>query len=109
MAFGPKSPTPTVVAAGAPLLVDVEFGRGRRLYGLAQGNFPAGLPPGSPALPGTGSLVEVNADQTFTTIVSGLDRPTSLEFIGNTAYVVTRTGEIWKINEVSGPPFGNSH
>ena len=109
VAFDPTARTVTVVAAGAPLLVDVEFGRGRRLYGLSQGDFLAGLPPGSPALPDTGALVEVNADGTFTTIVSGLDRPTSLEFIGNTAYIVTRTGEIWKIDDVSGPPFGKSH
>ena len=38
----------------------------------------------------------------------GLDRPTSLEFIGNTAYVVTLTGEIWTIDNVSGPPYGLS-
>jgi hypothetical protein len=37
-----------------------------------------------------------------------LDRPTSLELIGNTAYVVTLTGEIWKIDNVSAPPFGVS-
>jgi hypothetical protein len=30
-------------------------------------------------------------------------------FIGNTAYVVTLTGEIWRIDDVSGPPFGVSH
>jgi hypothetical protein len=36
-AFGPKSPTATEVASGASLLVDVEFGRGRRLYALSQG------------------------------------------------------------------------
>jgi hypothetical protein len=33
--------------------------------------------------------------------VGGLDRPTSFEFIGKTAYVVTLTGEIWKIDGVS--------
>jgi hypothetical protein len=37
----------------------------------------------------------------FTVIMDGLDRPTSLEFIGNTAYFVTLTGEIWKIDGVS--------
>jgi len=108
MAFGPKSPTATEVASGAPLLVDVEFGRGRRLYALSQGDY-SGNPEGSPALPNTGALVEVNEDGTFTVIMDGLDRPTSLEFIGNTAYVVTLTGEIWKIDDVSGPPFGGSH
>ena len=107
VAFRPKSPTVTEVASGASLLVDVEFGRGRRLYALSQGDF-SGDPEGSPALPNTGALVEVNGDGTFTVIVDGLDRPTSLEFIGNTAYVVTLTGEIWKIEGFSGPPYGAS-
>ena len=39
VSFGPKSPTATEVASGARLLVDVEFGRGRRLYALSQGDF----------------------------------------------------------------------
>lgn len=85
VAFEPKSPTATVVAAGAPLLVHVAFGRGRRLYGLSQADFPVGLPPEAPASPGTGALVEVNADGTFTTVVRGVDRPTSLDFISDTA------------------------
>jgi hypothetical protein len=105
----PQSATVTEVASGAPLLVDVEFGRGRRLYALSQGDFLEGTPDGRPALPNTGALVEVDADGTFTVIVEGLDRPTSLEFIGNTAYVVTLADEIRKITGVSGPPFGVSH
>jgi sugar lactone lactonase YvrE len=105
VAFGPKSSTATEVASGASLLVDVEFGRGRTLYALSQGSFGGG-PPGSPAAPDTGSLVKVNGNGTFTVLADGLDRPTSLEFIGNTAYVVTLTGEIWKFDNVSGPPFG---
>jgi hypothetical protein len=63
-------------------------------------------PSGSTALPTTGALVKVNGDGTFTAITDGLDRPTSLEFIGTTAYVVTLGGEIWKIDGVSGPPYG---
>jgi hypothetical protein len=105
VSFGPKSSTATEVASGASLLVDVEFGRGRTLYALSQGSFGGG-PPGSPAAPDTGSLVKVNGNGTFTVLAEGLDRPTSLEFIGNTAYVVTLTGEIWKLDNVSGPPFG---
>ena len=103
VSFGSKSPTATVVASGAPLLVDVKFGGGDSLYALSNGIFPVGSPPATPALPNTGSLVKVNADGTFTVITDGLDRPTSLEFIGNTAYVVTLTGEIWKIDGVSCP------
>ncbi len=109
VSFEPKSPTATEVASGGRLLVDVEFGRGRTLYALAQGVFPVGNPPGSPALPNTGELLKVNDDGSFTVLVDGLNQPTSLEFIGNTAYVVTLTGEIWKIDNVSGPPYGESH
>jgi hypothetical protein len=108
VSFEPNSPTATVVASGAPLLVDVEFGRGRSLYALSQGIFPVGSPPATPALHYTGSLVKVNGDGTFTVITDSLDQPTSLEFIGNTAYVVTLTGEIWKIDGVSCPPYGVS-
>jgi len=105
VSFGPKSPTVTEVASGGRLLVDVEFGRGRTLYALAQGVFGGG-PAGSPALPNTGELLEVNGDGTFSVLADGLNQPTSLEFIGNTAYFVTLTGEIWKIDSVSGPPYG---
>jgi hypothetical protein len=41
--------------------------------------------------------------------LEGLDRPTSLEVIGNTAYVVTLSGEIWKMESLSCPPYGVSH
>jgi hypothetical protein len=108
VSFGPKSLTATDVASGAPLLVDVERGRGRDLFALSQGDF-SGNPPGSPALPDTGSLVKVNRDGTFSAVVDGLDRPTSVELIGNTAYVVTLTGEIWKIQNPAGPPHGAAH
>ena|SRR5436190_527614 len=104
VSFGPNSPTATEIASGAPLLVDVEFGPGNRLYALSQGIFPVGGDPGSPALPNTGSLVMVNGDGTFTVMTHPLDRPTSLEFIGNRAYVVTLTGDIWKIDGVSCRP-----
>jgi len=108
VAFGPSSPSATEVASGARLLVDVEFGRGRTMYALSQGFFIPGHPEGSPAEPNTGSLVEVNRDGTLTKLFEPLDRPTSLEVIGNTAYVVTLGGEIWKIDNLSDPPFGNS-
>jgi sugar lactone lactonase YvrE len=107
VAFRPKSPTAKEVASGASLLVDVEFGREHILYALSQGDF-SGDPEGSPARPDTGALVKVNGDGTFTVITDGLDRPTSLEFIGDTAYVVTLTGEIWTIDGVSGPPDSGS-
>jgi sugar lactone lactonase YvrE len=91
VAFRPKSTTVRDVASGSPLLVDVEFGRGHRLYALSQGIFGGG-PAGAPALPNTGALVKVNRDGTFTVVIDGLNQPTSLEFIGKTAYVVTLGG-----------------
>jgi hypothetical protein len=97
-----KSSTLTEVASGARLLVDVEFGRGHRLYGLSQGIFSTGEP-GSPALPNTGALVAVDEDGSFSVLAGGLNQPTSLEFIGSTAYVVTYSGEIWTIDHVPGP------
>jgi hypothetical protein len=101
VSFGPKSTTATEVASGSPLLVDVESGRGHRLYALSQGVWSGG-PPGSPAQPNTGVLVKVKRDGTFTVVTDGLDRPTSLEFLGSTAFVVTLGGEIWRIKGVSG-------
>jgi hypothetical protein len=79
----------------------VEFGRGLSLNALSQGDFLEGSPEGSPAQPDTGALVKVNLNGTFSVVTEGLDRPTSLEFIGDTAYVVTLGGEIWKIADVS--------
>jgi hypothetical protein len=102
-----KSPyaSATEVASGARLMVDVEFNRGSTLFGLAQGIFSGGGA-GAPALPNTGKLVRVNEDGTVTPVAEGLDRPTSLEFINNTAYYVTLGGEVWMIEDVAGPPFG---
>jgi hypothetical protein len=105
ISFKAKSPNPKDVAAGAPLLVDVEF-RHHDLYALSQGFWD--LDPtdssneGKPASPNTGSLEKVNRDGSFSTVVGGLDRPTSLEFIGKTAFVVTLTGKVLRIDNVSG-------
>jgi hypothetical protein len=110
ISFTLKSPTATEVASGAGLdriglLVDVEFGRGNTLYALAQG-FWNGPFEGTPAQANTGALVKLNPDGTFTLLVEGLNQPTSVEIIKNTAYVVTLTGEIWKIDNISVPPYG---
>jgi hypothetical protein len=106
ISFGPDSSAVTEIASGARLLVDVEFGRGRTLHALPQGIWDGAFE-GSPALPFTGSIVEVNGDGTFTVLASAIDRSTSLEFIGDTAYVVTLGGEIWAFDDVlSGPPYG---
>ena len=107
VAFRPGSSSVAEMASGAPLLVDVERGRGETFFALAQGVFGGG-DPGAPATPNTGSLVRVERDGTFSEVMGELDRPTSLEFIGTSAYVVTLPGEIWRIDNVSGPPFGVS-
>jgi len=39
-------------------------------------------------------------------VAEGLDRPTSPEIINYIAYVVTLGGEIWRIDDIAGPPFG---
>jgi sugar lactone lactonase YvrE len=104
--FGPTSTSATQIASGVRLAVDVEFGRGGTLFALAQG-FWDGPFEGTPALPNTGSLFQVNGDGTLTTVVGGLDRPTSVEIIKNTAYVVTLGGEVWRVDNIAGPPFGD--
>lgn len=97
IAFLPKFPFIEAIASGAPLLVDVEFGKQHTLYGLSQGDFPDGEPPATPALPNTGALVQVNSEGGFDVVVEGLNLPTSLEIVHDTAYVVNLVGEVWRI------------
>jgi hypothetical protein len=108
VAFEPESSSATDVAAGARLAVDVEMGRGRTLFALSQGHFGCDDPAcaGAPADPGTGALMRANANGTFSTIAAQLDRPTSLEIVDNTAYVVTLGGEILRVEDIAGPPYG---
>lgn len=108
VSFGTDSHRARDVASGARLLVDVEFGRGS-LYALSQGVFQVGDPEGAPAQPNTGSLVRTTSDGHFTTVADGLDQPTSLEIKGDTAFVVTLGGEIWKVDHISGVPRGAPH
>ncbi len=88
------------VASGASMIVDVESGLRGTLYALSQGNFGGG-DPGAPAAPNTGRLLRVNDNGTFSVLVDSLDRPTSLNLAGDTALIVTLTGEVWKIKHVS--------
>lgn len=107
VSFKPGSSTATTVASGARLAVDVEMGRGQTLFALSQGFFPCTDPScaGNPADHDTGALMRANANGTMKTIADGLDQPTSLEIIDNTAYVVTLGGEIWKIDHIASPPY----
>ncbi len=104
VAFGPSPAAAVEVASGASLIVDVEFGDGS-LYALSQGEWD-GVAEGSPAAPDTGRLVRIDSSGAFVPVVDGagdelvLDRPTSLELTGNTAYVVGLTGTIVKIENL---------
>ena len=95
----------TEVASGASMLIDVERGPGGRLYALSQGQWD-GVGEGSPALPNTGRLVIVERDGSLTPVVDRngeelvLDRPTSMEIVGQTAYVVAVDGNVYKISNL---------
>jgi hypothetical protein len=89
------------VASGVSMIVGTAFGAHGTLYALSQGIAPAGIQPGQPAAPDTGRLLRVNYDGTFTILVDKLDRPASLNFVCNTAYIVTLTGEVWEVKDVS--------
>jgi sugar lactone lactonase YvrE len=98
LVLSPSLKTGLEFAAGAPLAVDVEQGCGDGLFALSQGEFEEGNPPGSPALPDTGSLAEVNADGSLTTLLDNVNLPTSLELIGGNAYIVSLAGEVWRLD-----------
>ena len=42
-------------------------------------------------------------------MVERLDRPTSVEFIGKTAFVVTLTGKVIRIDDAGKAPFDEPH
>jgi hypothetical protein len=91
--------TAVELATGAPLLVDVEVAH-HTLYGLAQGFWPyAGQEgkEGYPAAARTGLLMRADRNGHFQPLVSGLDRPTTFEIIGDSAYVITITGKVIKV------------
>jgi hypothetical protein len=103
VAFGSQD-TVADVAAGASLIVDVEVG-GDTLYALSQGQWDE-VAEGSPASPDTGRLVAADSDGQLVPVVDAagnelvLDRPTSLELVGDTAYVVSLSGTIVQIENL---------
>ncbi|MNC84832.1 hypothetical protein D3C83_04000 [compost metagenome] len=86
------------IASGGRLLVDVELGRRRAIFALAQGEFTPGQPPGEPAVPHTGALMRANGHGALRAVVTGLNQPTSFELIDDAAFVVTLGGEVWRID-----------
>ena len=99
----PSGGEPRELATGASMLIDVEWGPHGNLYGLAQGQWD-GVGEGSRAKPDTGRLVVVGRDGDLAPVVDGrgqelvLDRPTSVEFVGATAYVVSVTGDVYRVD-----------
>ncbi len=106
LAFRARRGAVTEVASGVPFLVDVEFGRGGALFALSQGE-GGGEPAGAPATPDTGSLVRATCRGGLKVIADGLNRPTSLEIVRDTAYVVTLAGEVWRFAGISGRRHGS--
>jgi len=100
-----RNSAPTEVASGASMLIDVERGPHGKLYALSQGQWD-GVAEGTPALPNTGRLVIVKRDGSLSPVEDRrgrelvLDRPTSMEFVGDTAYVVSVVGDVYKIKNV---------
>jgi len=105
VAFALHRAAPHDIASGASMLVDVEFGPHGTLYALSQGTWN-GEGEGSPALNNTGRLVKVGRRGTLTPVTDRaghelvLDQPTSLEFVGTTAYVISLTGAIVRIDNL---------
>jgi hypothetical protein len=101
-----KTGTDEIVATGARLAVDVELGCGNELFALSQGVWT--LDPtdesneGKPASANTGVLFRQSYDGSLVPVASGLDRPTSMELVGDTAYVVTLTGKVLRVTDVCG-------
>jgi sugar lactone lactonase YvrE len=93
----------TEVGRGASLLVDVEMGPRHQLYALSQGQWD-GVMEGSPARPNTGRLVRVTRDGALDPVidVNGsplvLDRPTSMEFTGGLAVIVSLSGDVYTVH-----------
>ena len=103
VAITPRSDAPVEIASGAPLVVDVELGPDCRLYALSQGIWD--LPPlpenaGAPASADTGSLTRVDRHGRLTPVAGPLDRPTSVAFSRRSAFVVTLTGKVLRIDGI---------
>jgi hypothetical protein len=56
---------------------------------------------GKPASPDSGALLRVGRHGRLVPVSTGLDRPTSMEIVGRTAYVVTLTGKVLEIRHIA--------
>ncbi len=98
-----KGGKPNVLTSGASMLIDVEQGPRDTLYAVSQGEWD-GVGEGSRAKPDTGRLFTVGTAGELTPVLGSggqalvLDRPTSIEFVGNTAYVVSVTGDVYRVD-----------
>ena len=89
------------IASGYSLLVDVESGPRWAALRAVAGRLAGRRPTASPALPDSGELLLVRQNGSFKVLVDELDLPTSLDFVGHTAFITTLNGEVWKITNVS--------
>lgn len=94
VAVHPETGATRPEADGAPLLVDVERGP-LGLYVLSQGTVDRG--DAATAEPRTGQVLAVGPQGDLETVTEGIDRPTSLEVVGDTAYVVTADGTVYTV------------
>jgi hypothetical protein len=93
--------TTTMVASGVSQMIDVEFGPGGQLFAMNFGDAPDPDNPDAEPPP-SGRIFRVNQSTgELTAIVGGIAAPTSLDFSGDTAFVTTLLGQIWKIDGVS--------
>lgn len=98
--LNPRHPSERAVASGFSLITDVEAAA-CGFYAVSQGDSPGDVEPGTPGLPNSGELLRLNGDGSFTVVVDDLDRPTSLSFVGDTAFIVTLGGQVLVVDDVA--------
>ena len=84
---------PTIYLSGFKSVIDIAFGSDGALYVLEHSSGPAGLM-------APGSLIQVDPNGTRTTIVGGLDHPTSVALGPDGAVYISNRGQSAGIGEV---------
>lgn len=90
----------SLVASGVPFIIDVEKGPASRLYALSFGTQPAS-PEGPPADLFSGKLLLVQDNGTFKILAANLTMPTSLDIVGDTAFITTLGGDVYRIDNIT--------